>query len=481
MKKIVISWWAPLTDFIQPPKKSAVNLAGPNMELHKYFFEGYDKHILLCSESDDNTRFEFLCNEIRNQEPKHKLDSRYLNLSDITDFYEIKTKVEPILWEHRDYQIHLFFTPGTSAMSIIWFLLHQQLGLNTILMQTIKKADSKDGKPGIKYLSIEREEALGSFLIKQANTEKDVQTRIKEDKNYYIGPSTEPIYKMAATIAQADRGNILILGESGTGKEHLAHFIHQSSARARASFLTVNCAAFGDTLLESRLFGHKKGSFTGAVEHHKGYFEEADSGTIFLDEIGDISPYMQQLLLRVLQNGEIAPIGGKPKRVDLRIIAATNKDLIKLCEAGNFRWDLYYRLAMMEVELPSLQTRGQEEIKALLHLFITKKQALFGRPQPLEISPDAEKKLLEYPFPGNVRELENLIERFYMIGEKTILPKHFPQRMSSKAFKTNALLLKDLEKAHIQYVLELKNNNLSQTAESLGIALNTLKRKLKEK
>lgn len=480
MKKIVISWWTPSTDFLQGTKKSGVNQAGPNLELHQYFFDAYDKHILLCSSKGDDTRFEFLCNEIRLKYPKHSLDARYLALNDITDFFEIKTKVEPILWEHRAYQIHLFFTPGTSSMSIVWFLLHQQLGLNTILMQTIKRENSKNGQPDIKYLSIEKEEALSSFLIKQADNEKAIKTTLRDEKNYLIGTSIEPIYKIAATVAQADRGNILILGESGTGKEHLAQFIHESSARVKQPFLTINCAAFGDTLLESRLFGHKKGAFTGALDNHKGYFEEANRGTIFLDEIGDISPYMQQLLLRVLQNGEIAPIGGKPKQVDVRIIAATNRDLVQHCEAGRFRWDLYYRLATMELEIPSLLNRGQKELKQLLYFFIAKKQQLFGRAKPIKISADAERQLLQYAFPGNVRELESLVERFYILGEKEIKPKHFPKRMLGKTIEGGSLLLKDIETAHILRVLTLKDNNLSQTAETLGIALNTLKRKLKE-
>ncbi len=477
MKKILISWWALWTDFYQDGKGKGVDKTGPNFDMHRYFYNGYEKHILLCSDKEDSTRFEHLCAALRKEFPDHEIEGRYIGIDDVLDFYEIKTKVEPILWEHREYQMQLFFSPGTAAMAIVWFLLHQQSGLNTLLLQTVRaKKEGED--PVIKYLNIEREETLGSFLIKQANTEKAAFSKHFEDEDYYIGRSIEPIYHLAETISQANRGNVLILGASGTGKEHLAHFIHQKSARHNAAFLTVNCAAFGDTLLESRLFGHKKGSFTGATDSHKGYFEEANGGTIFLDEIGDISPYMQQLLLRVLQNQEIAPIGGKPQKVDVRIVAATNKDLVQLCKDGIFRWDLYYRLATIELELPALNQRGPKELEALIDFFIKTKQKLFGRNKALQLSSEAKKRILSYSFPGNVRELESLIERFYLLNSSKIEISDFPGRMTEQVLDTSSLKLKDIEMAHIQRVLQMQEGNLAKTAKVLDVALNTLKRRL---
>lgn len=478
MKKILISWWALWTDFHQDGKGKGVKLDGPNFDIHRHFYADYEKHILLCSEKKESTRFEHLCSALRAEFPEHVIEGRYVGIDDIIDFYELKSKVEPILWEHRDYQMHLFFSPGTAAMSIVWFLLHQQSGLNTILLQTVQSGKASE-KPVIKYLNVEREETLGSFIIKQTNSEKELKHKLSDDNNYYIGASIEPIYKLAATIAQANRGNVLILGASGTGKEHLASYIHEQSARKKAAFLTVNCAAFGDTLLESRLFGHKKGSFTGALDNHKGYFEEADRGTIFLDEIGDISPYMQQLLLRVLQHQEIAPIGGKPKKVDVRIVAATNRDLVQLCRDGLFRWDLYYRLATMELELPALCDRGAKELEALCHFLIKLKQKLFGRAKPLKLSPEAWTQLRAYPFPGNVRELENLIERFYLLNRPIIEAADFPSRMQ-QLLPDISLRLEDVEMAHIRRVLLLNDGNLAKTAKALDVALNTLKRRLSE-
>lgn len=471
-KKILISWWALWTDFDQ--EKGGVNFEGPNFEMHRHFYEGYDKHILLCTEKAESTRFEHLCAGIRKAFPDHQLDPRYVGLEDVIDFYEIKAKVEPILWEHKEAELHLFFSPGTSAMATVWFLLHQQSGLNSLLLQTAKAKNG--GIPQIKYLEVKREPQLASFLIRET---QQAANKIRAEHQYLLTKSLKPIYAQAATVAQANRGNILILGDSGTGKEHLASFIHKQSPRSKKAFLTINCAAFGDNLLESRLFGHQKGSFTGAVENHKGYFAEADGGSIFLDEIGDISPYMQQLLLRVLQDGEIAPIGGQPKKVDVRVIAATNRDLIEACEKGEFRWDLYYRLSTMELELPNLQARGRKELKAMLDFFIGQKQALFGRQDAIELSEKAENALLDYHFPGNVRELENLIEGFYMLGVAQIQNQHFPKRLKRSSLQSQSLKLEDIEAAHIQKVLAQLDYNLSATARTLGVALNTLKRKMK--
>jgi transcriptional regulator with PAS, ATPase and Fis domain len=475
--KILISWWALWTDFDQ--EEGGVNREGPSFQMHQYFYEDYEKHILLCTAKEADTRFEHLCSSLRTSFPSHKLEARYMGIEDVIDFYELKAKVEPILWEHKDEELHLFFSPGTAAMATVWFLLHQQSGLDSVLLQTVK---GKDGKaPTLKRLSIERDRQLASFLIKQVSAEQKGKRIGAVQGDYLLTESLKPIYEKAYRLAQANRGNILILGQSGTGKEHLAHYIHQQSPRSKKPFIAVNCAAFGDSLLESRLFGHQKGAFTDAKVAHKGYFEEAEGGSIFLDEIGDISPYMQQLLLRVLQNGEITPIGGKTKKVDVRVIAATNKDLIAACKAGQFRWDLYYRLALVELELPSLEERGTRELRHLLKYFIESKQKLFKHKEPLHLTNAAWEELLAYPFPGNVRELENLIEGFYMQGQKKVDSTDFPKRMQGPLLprERDVLKLEDMEASHIKYILKLKKYNLSLSARTLGIALNTLKRKMK--
>ena len=201
----------------------------------------------------------------------------------------------------------------------------------------------------------------------------------EESSDYIITDTLRPIYDNAFKVAQADNVTVLITGETGTGKEHLANYIHHNSPRKSKVFIPINCSAFSDNLLESRLFGYKKGAFTDAKEDTKGIFEIANGGSVFLDEIGDISPYMQQSLLRVIQQKEITPIGGTPRTVDVRIITATNKILSTECSEGRFRWDLYYRLSTVEVKLPALLERGEKEIKLLLEHFIKVKRKVFGR------------------------------------------------------------------------------------------------------
>ncbi|MBK7970965.1 MAG: sigma-54 factor interaction domain-containing protein [Bacteroidetes bacterium] len=193
--------------------------------------------------------------------------------------------------------------------------------------------------------------------------------KAKPDEEYYISDSIKPIYDKALKIAHTYDITALILGQSGTGKEHLAKFIHDNSARKEKNYLAFNCAGMSDQLLESRLFGYKKGAFTGAEKDTPGLFHEADKGSIFLDEIGDISPYMQQALLRVLQQKEIHPVGGSPEKLSVRIICATNQDLAKRCKEEKFRWDLFYRLAVGELHLPSFIERGKPELKIMIDFF----------------------------------------------------------------------------------------------------------------
>jgi transcriptional regulator of acetoin/glycerol metabolism len=198
---------------------------------------------------------------------------------------------------------------------------------------------------------------------------------------------------------------------------------------------------------------------------------------VFLDEIGDISQYMQQALLRFLQEGEILPIGGKPKRVDVRIIAATNKDLVDLCHKGQFRWDLYYRLAGIEIELPSLIERGVVELNQYIGYFIKQKHKELRKRSLLKLGEQVKNVLMNYQYPGNLRELENIIAGLYVIQEDETTCSQLPKRMRNE--QNSSMLMKDVEKAHIVRVLKYNSGNLQQSARSIGFALNTLKNKIK--
>jgi len=473
---ILISWIAYHNDF----QNGKVNTSGPTYNFHKYFYkpEEYDKHILLSTESSENLRVTKLKNKLNTDFPKHNIESKIITIQDPIDLREVKTKVEPILLENSDHHIDIFFSPGTSIMQLAWYICHTTLGLETRLIQLRSSRFTKGDKPERLLIEVESTDIPKGAILKQKQTDSD---SYEHTEDYLITDSIQPVYDNAYKVAQTENVTTLILGETGTGKEHLARFIHENSIRSNHSYIPVNCSAFSDDLLESRLFGYKKGAFTGAKEDTEGIFKKVDSGTVFLDEIGDISVYMQQALLRVLQEKEITPIGGTPEQVDVRIIAASNKNLVELCKEGDFRWDLYYRLNVAPLELPSLQERGKNEVKKLLTFFIKQKKKTLKKTKQLDISKEAKDLLLKYGYPGNIRELENIIERLYVFTEvdEEVQADDIPSFIKQNN-NTKSLLLNDLEKRHIKYVMNIYNGNQTQSAKAMGIALNTLKNKMRD-
>jgi DNA-binding NtrC family response regulator len=279
------------------------------------------------------------------------------------------------------------------------------------------------------------------------------------------------------------RSTVLVRGESGTGKELVARAIHYSGARARSRFVAVSCAALAETLLESELFGYEKGAFTGANVQSKGKFELADGGTIFLDEVGDISPKLQADLLRVLQERKFFRVGGAEEiRVDARVIAATNKDLAQLVAAGAFRDDLYYRLNVIEIQIPPLRER-REDIPILAAHFVERLNHELGRSIDT-LSSDALRVLMDYNWPGNVRELENAIERAMVTCRTPELGRDdFAFLTQSRNSHTWVIppntSLADIEKHAIQLTLERTSGNVKEAAAILDIDRSTLYEKIK--
>jgi Nif-specific regulatory protein len=275
--------------------------------------------------------------------------------------------------------------------------------------------------------------------------------------------------------------SVLILGESGTGKELIARAIHYNGRRKAKPFVAVNCAAIPETLLESELFGHKKGSFTGAVADKKGLFESANEGTIFLDEIADISPAMQAKILRVLQEREIRRVGDNDShRIDVRVTSATNKDMMKEVKEGRFREDLYYRLNVLPIHIPPLRER-RDDIPLLAEYFLRRACALHGR-GITSISASAMEKLLGYPWPGNARELENTIERATVLAQHSeILPEDFglPQYTARDLFESG-MTLQEFERRLVEKTLEEVGGNRTHAAERLGVSVRWIHYRLKE-
>lgn len=298
----------------------------------------------------------------------------------------------------------------------------------------------------------------------------------------FVSDRFREVYDLTLQVAGSD-ANILILGESGTGKELIASAIHYNSPRRTKRYLTINCAALSDTLLESQLFGHIRGAFTGAITSQKGLLEEADGGTLFMDEVGDISPTLQAKLLRVIQERDFMPVGAtKSKTVDIRLIAATNKDLAKEVREGRFREDLYYRLNVITITPPPLRDRIEDVEPLALH-FLKKFAARMSK-EVTGLAPDALRALKNYHWPGNVRELENVMERAVILTRGRLVTADVLPVTPSVAPKQNAstglVPLEAVERDHIRSVLEKTKFHKSRAAEILGISRKTLDRKIVE-
>ena len=320
--------------------------------------------------------------------------------------------------------------------------------------------------------------ALSVRAVKKASFE---EMEIDEFESF-VGRSKSmiEIYKMIGRVADSD-AVVLIVGETGSGKELIARALHEKSMRRKRPFLAVNCSAFTETLLESELFGHEKGAFTGALTNRPGIFEAAEGGTVYLDEISETSPAMQSKLLRVLQNREVKRVGSNQIiTVNTRVVGSSNKDLKKMVDKGEFRADLYYRLNGITIFVPPLRER-REDLPELIQYFLKR----FSPPdKKINISQEAFQALLNYDWPGNIRELEHVIQRAVMIAPvDTILEEHLDLGTNLPAFSTSfdfgeQVPLEELEKRYIRYIYFKTSRNKARTAEILGIDRKTLYSKL---
>jgi two-component system, NtrC family, response regulator HupR/HoxA len=335
---------------------------------------------------------------------------------------------------------------------------------------------------------------------------------LAQDKPKELGPNYRGIVGRSASMQALFRiidkvapthATVLITGENGTGKELVARAIHLASPRANAPFVAANCSAFNDNLLESELFGHRRGAFTGAAFDKRGLFEEADGGTFLLDEVGDMSPALQVKLLRVLQEGTFMPVGGtQTKKVDVRIIAATNRDLASMVKQGRFREDLYYRLHVVALRTPPLRERG-EDVPRLIEYFMHRLAERHGRTKTLD--PLTFEKLKAHRWPGNVRELQNEMERIWVLSgeERVIGPEHLSRAVGAVAPRESILPLETVEESSlaettpaieeplhaslerverqiIERALQKVNGNRTRAAQALGVSRRNLIRKLQQ-
>ena len=331
------------------------------------------------------------------------------------------------------------------------------------------------------------EKALRFHQLQQENTQLRQELVGKYTFENMVARSAkmDDVLRMAGQVAQSD-ATVLILGESGTGKELIARAVHYNSPRKDKPLITVNCPSVPDNLLESELFGHVKGAFTGAIKDRKGKFEIADGGTIFLDEIGDLREELQAKLLRVLQEQEFERVGDStPIKVDVRVIAATNKDLQQRMEEGEFREDLYYRLSVIPIQIPPLRER-KEEIPYLVDFFIER----YGNGREIEVDPEVIEIMQKYDWPGNVRELENVIERALVLTTDnqinvSNLPSNIAQKAGSKSKPSDSFIrddvsLEEAERQIISQTLQRTGGNRSKAARILKIPRHVLLYRMKK-
>jgi DNA-binding NtrC family response regulator len=406
---------------------------------------------------------------------------------------DAKTALDKLESKEFDIILSDIKMPGMDGMEMLCRIKSQESEAIVIMMTAFATVDTavqalKDG--AFDYITKPFDPDDLSHLVR--NAEKQIKLRKEneslkervvnlENTENIIGVSQamQEVFLDIKNVAPSD-SSVIITGESGVGKELVARAIHSNSSRKYFPMVSVHCGALSETLLESELFGHEKGAFTGAVYSRKGRFEMADNGTIFLDEIATISQKMQIELLRVLETKTFMRVGGnKELSSDFRVICATNRDLKEMTKQGTFREDLYYRLNVVTIDVPPLRDR-EGDIPLLAEYFVEKYCKSMNKPT-MEIDKTAIKRLEDYDFPGNIRELENMIERAIVVGnDKKITVKDLPLDKKSKSPDSGSESLEELEKKHIKQILEKYDGNISRSAKALKIDRATLYNKIKK-
>jgi DNA-binding NtrC family response regulator len=382
--------------------------------------------------------------------------------------------------------------PGMDGLALQSHLASADPGLAIILMTAYASVESavramkagaydyivKPFDPDDLSILIRRAGDHRSLRVENARLKQSLDSAASASPLLGTSPVMRRLLELVATVSASD-ATVLVTGESGTGKELVARAIHAGSARRYGPLVVVNCAALSEGLLESELFGHEAGAFTGAQGRHKGKFESADGGTVFLDEIGEVGPKVQIDLLRVLEDKVVVRLGGNtPRPVDFRVIAATNRDLPALVKNGQFREDLYWRLNVVTMALPPLRDR-RDDVLLLADHFLDRFAGAMSR-HPMSLSPEVRRALQDYAWPGNVRELQNAIERAVVVSSGDAIElRDLPQHVTSHAARPGPGSLAEAEKVHVQAVLDIQDWNITRSARVLGVDRVTLYNKIK--
>ncbi len=461
MDKVLISWLGVERDFVSD--SLTVNKNGPTCNFYKYYYTNnkYQKHLLLVTNDNADKANRFI-SSVR-QEFGYKVELRSFGLTDVyTDYTSIFVAMKRLLTEEvvkKGIHADILVSTGTSIMKLVWFDLQKQYEKYLTLYQ-ILPPENLGKKPGLKKVR-------RSLVSGEINNE-----------GLLVTESFREALVMAEKVAQFDE-NVLILGETGTGKEMIADYIHKNSKRSDKHFNKINLSAYTDDLAESRLFGYKRGAFTGANKDEKGIIKATDGGTLLLDEIGHIGPKVQNALIRFLETKEVQQIGAtKFYKADVRIIAATNRVVEELRNSRDYRHDLFYRFPYI-IFLKPLREYKADEIKKLVYGFVEQLAPVYGLP-PLEIDDELMQFFIAYEYYGNIRELRNIIKNLYVNssgGKVTIsdLPPLYTKEPSKKHFPT----LKEKVAAYCKEVYE-KTGSQAEAAKILGITRQTLAKYLSE-
>ncbi len=425
MSHILLSWLDPLADFHQTANETdrapRVRDDGPNYLLHAHHYhpQGYERHVLLYSEpvGTHHKYGDAFAKRIKREFSRNQLTVEHMALKSPSDLSEVKSQVAALLTRLASQgasQLDLYFSTGTAAMILGWYICHEMLKLPTRL---ITFAPPKFGYYQESPVLIEVRVDQSPLPLAATIRQQAVDNPVPHEGPILTGATTA-VYEQATDVAAADC-RVIIYGETGTGKELLARHIHNNSSRKDKPFVALNCGALAKGTLEAQLFGYKKGAFTGAEENSKGLFEQANGGTLLLDEIGEISPEMQVALLRVLQERKVRRLQDDVETpVDVRVIAATHRDLLKEAKLGNFRIDLFYRLAIIELYLPPMCQYAPADRQFMLEKLLAKGAELYNHP-PMTLAPDALAYLLAYPYYGNIREMEGVVASIYVLAGRT--------------------------------------------------------------
>ncbi|WP_439504890.1 sigma 54-interacting transcriptional regulator [Sediminibacterium sp.] len=481
--KTLITWLGYNEDFVEKGDNISINPSGFTCSVHKDIYEEYkyDNHIILYTsdrEGEIKKQLERRKYELKDhlntffKKHKFELVDSNIDKSDLQSYTAIESSLRSLINSFdADNQLSVIAGTGPTAVAMAWsnLSISMQNRFSLYLLQKPEYTKSKKISSLIELKPV-RNEWLDNVL-------RENHFKLELPDDIYKDSIVIEEYKKAEVVAKALDINVLILGETGCGKDRMAEFIVNNSGLDKTKYRAINCASLPDELLYSELFGHLKGSFTGAEKDRIGLFEECNRGVLFLDEIGDISPYMQQSLLRALENKEIKKMGSNEikKDIQVRIISATNNNLYQKCKEGKFRFDLYYRLCSMEIELMPYRDRNTKERKDIISYYQKILEKKWGK--KIEFDSDAILTLNSYSFPGNFREIYNTLNSLFVYDKNIIDKSLLPKRFSDEEIVLNESY-ENVMKSHCIKVYEKYNYNLTETKKALGYKNST---QLKEK